>query len=85
MPSHNAAHPVAEDMNKRRDQGLRKWRLDDPYAIRRRTVVDPCFHTKEHQDFFETMFLHKSPAVSDMRYVDWEYIKANEHYFPHLR
>ena len=29
--------------------------------------------------------LDKSPAVSDMRYVDWKYIKANEDYFPNVQ
>ncbi|KAI5006073.1 hypothetical protein ZWY2020_033316 [Hordeum vulgare] len=71
-------------MKKRRDQGPRKWRSVDPYAVRKRTVADPQFHTKEQQDFYETVLLDKSSAVSDMRYVDWEYIKANKHYFPHV-
>lgn len=75
LPLHNEAHPVAEDMKKRRDQGLRQWR----------TVVDPYFHTKEQQDFYETMLLCKSPVVSDMRYVDWEYIKEHEHFFHPVR
>ena len=47
IPDHNDAHPVAEDMNIRRDSGLRLWRLTDPYATRRRAAVDYRFHTKE--------------------------------------
>lgn len=47
LPEHNDTHLVAEDMKKRKDQGLRKWRADDLYAIRRRTAVDARFHTKE--------------------------------------
>ena len=46
IPDHNDAHPVAEDMKLRRDSGLRNWREADPYAVRRRTVVDYRFHTK---------------------------------------
>ncbi|KAI4991448.1 hypothetical protein ZWY2020_039819 [Hordeum vulgare] len=34
MPLHNDAHPIAEDMKKRTDQGLRLWNSADPYAIR---------------------------------------------------
>ncbi|KAI5022007.1 hypothetical protein ZWY2020_058737 [Hordeum vulgare] len=82
---HNAAHPIAEDMKKRKDVGLRKWRANDPYAVRRRTDVDPRFHTKEQQDFYDTVLFDKSPAVSDMRYVEWEYIKENENFFPHVQ
>ena len=37
---HNDAHPVAEDMNIRRDSGLRLWRMIDPYATRRTTAID---------------------------------------------
>ncbi|KAI4973267.1 hypothetical protein ZWY2020_028975 [Hordeum vulgare] len=70
LPLHNDAHPVAEDMKKRKDAGLRKWRVVDPYAVRRRTDVDPRFHTKEQQEFYETVLYDKSHAVSDMRYVD---------------
>ena len=55
IPDHNDAHPVAEDMKLRRDSGLRKWREADPYASRRRTAVDYRFHTKEQQDFYETV------------------------------
>ena len=47
IPDHNDAHPVAEDMRIRKDSGLRLWRMEDPYASRRRTVVDYRFHTKE--------------------------------------
>ena len=47
IPDHNDAHPVAENMKLRKDAGLRQRRLSDPYAIRRRTVVDYTFHTKE--------------------------------------
>ncbi|KAI4975410.1 hypothetical protein ZWY2020_049017 [Hordeum vulgare] len=64
---HNAAHQVAEDVRKSKDACLMKWRVVDPYAVRRRTVVDPRFHTKEQQDFYETVLFDKSPAVSDMR------------------
>ena len=70
LPAHDDTHPIAEDMKKRKDSGLRLWRANDPYASRRRTVVDPRFHTKEQQDFYETVLLDKSPAISDMRYVD---------------
>ena len=47
IPDHNDAHPVAENMKPRKDAGLRQWRLSDPYAFRRRIVVDYRFHTKE--------------------------------------
>ena len=47
LPLHNDAHPQAEDMKARKDKGLRLWRQSDPYAVRRRTAVDPRFHTKE--------------------------------------
>ena len=82
IPDHNDAHPVAEDMKLRRDSGLRKWREADPYASRRRTAVDYRFHTKEQQDFYETVLLDKKPIVCDMRWVDWQYIKDNEEYYP---
>ena len=82
IPDHNDAHPVAEDMKLRRDSGLRKWREADPYASRRRTAVDYRFHTKEQQDFYETVLLDKKPIVCDMRWVDWTYIKDNEEYYP---
>ena len=61
------------------------WRANDPYASRRKTAVDDRFYTKEQQDFYETVLLDKSPAVSDMRYVDWAYIKENEDYFPSVQ
>ena len=70
IPYHNDVHPVAEDMKLRKDAGLRKWRLTDPYAVRRRTVVDYRFHTKEQQDFYETVLLDKKPIVCDMRWVN---------------
>ncbi|KAI4970644.1 hypothetical protein ZWY2020_001558 [Hordeum vulgare] len=56
-----------------------------PHKDKKRTAVDPRFHTKEKQDFYETFLLNKSPAVNDMRFVDWAYIKANEDYFPHVQ
>ena len=70
IPDHNDAHPVAEDMNIRKDSGLRLWRMPDPYATRRRTDVDYKFHRKEQQDFYETILLDKKPIVCDMRWVD---------------
>ena len=82
IPDHNDAHPVAENMKIRKDSGLRLWRQSDPYAVRRRTVVDYRFHTKEQQDFYETILLDKKPIVCDMRWVDWEYIKENEDHYP---
>src|SRR3954471_3668979 len=82
IPDHNDAHPVAKDMKIRRDSGLRKWRAEDPYATRRSTVVDYRFHTKEQQDFYETVLLDKKLVVCDMRWVDWQYIKDNEEHFP---
>jgi hypothetical protein len=30
------------------------------------------------------MLLDKKPIVSDMKWVDWKYIDANEDYFPHV-
>ena len=51
IPDHNDAHLVIEDMHIRKDAGLRLWRQSDPYAVRRRTIVDYRFHTKEQQDF----------------------------------
>src|SRR4051812_24326197 len=68
IPDHNDAHPVAEDMKIRRDSGLKKWGEADPYASRRRTAVDYRFHTKEQQDFYETVLLDKKPIVCDMRW-----------------
>ena len=82
IPDHNDAHPVAEDMNIRKDSGLRLWRMADPYATRRRTAVDYRFHTKEQQDFYETILLDKKPIVCDMRWVDWTYMKENEEHYP---
>lgn len=82
IPDHSDAHPVAEDMKLRRDSGLRKWREADSYASRRRTAVDYRFHTKEQQDFYETVLLDKKPIVCDMRWVNWEYIKENEEHYP---
>ena len=70
IPDHNDAHPVAANMKLRKDAGLRPWRLSDPYAARRRTAVDYRFHTKEQQDFYETVLLDKKPIVCDMRWVD---------------
>ena len=64
IPDHNDAHPVAEDMRIRKDSGLRLWRMEDPYASRRRTAVDYRFHTKEQQDFYETVLLDKKPIVT---------------------
>ena len=78
IPDHNDAHPVVEDMHIRKDAGLRLWRQSDPYAIRRRTTVDYRFHTKEQQDFYETILLDKKPIVSDMRWVDWGFIDEKE-------
>ena len=69
-------------MKIRRDSGLRKWRETDPYATRRRTAVDYRFHTKEQQDFYDTILLDKKPIVCDMRWVDWEYVDNNEDHFP---
>ena len=63
IPDHNDAHPVAENMKIRKDAGLRLWKQSDPYAVRRRTAVDYRFHTKEQQDFYETILLDKKPIV----------------------
>jgi len=82
IPDHNDAHPVAEDMRIRKDAGLRQWRKADPYVVRRKTVLDYTFHTKEQQDFYETILLNKKPIVCDMRWVDWTYIRENEDHFP---
>ena len=78
---HNDAHPVAENTKIRKDSRLRLWREFDPYATRRRTVVDYRFHTKEQQDFYETIFLDMKPIVCDMRWVDWTYMKENEEHY----
>lgn len=82
IPDHDDNHPVAENMKVRKDADLRLWRQIDPYAMRRRTAVDYRFHTKEQQDFYETLLLDKKPIVSDMRWVDWKFIDENEYYFP---
>src|SRR3954471_9234055 len=82
IPDHNDAHPVAENMKIRRDSRLRKWREEYPYASRRRTTVDYRFHTKEQQDFYETVLLDKKPIVCEMRWVDWKYIKEKEAHYP---
>ena len=58
------------------------WRQSDPYAVRRRTTVDYRFHTKEQQDFYDTILLDKKPIVCDMKWVDWEYIQENEDHYP---
>ena len=84
MLDHNDAHTVDEDMKLKRDSGLRKWREADPYASRRRTAVDYRFHTKEQQDFYETVLLDKKPIVCDMRWVDWTYMKENEEHYPRV-
>ena len=69
-------------MRIRKDSGLRLWRMADPYATRRRTAVDYRFHTKEHQDFYETILLDKKPIVCDMKWVNWTYMKDNEEHYP---
>ena len=69
-------------MRIRKDSGLRLWRMADPYATRSRTVVDYRFHTKEQQDFYETILLDKKPIVCDMRWVDWKFIMENEQHYP---
>ena len=50
--------------------------------MRRRTAVDYRFHTKEQQDFYETILLDKKPIVCDMRWINWDYIKKNESHYP---
>lgn len=82
IPDHDDTHPVAENMNLKKDAGLRLWKKNDPCAIRRRATVDYRFHTKEQQDFYETVLLDKKPIVSYMRWVNWEYIDSNEYHFP---
>lgn len=48
LPAHDDTHLEAEDMKKRKDKGLRKWRVVDPYVARsRKTAVDYKFHTIE--------------------------------------
>ena len=44
--------------------------------------MDYRFHTKEQQDFYETVLLDKKPIVSDMRWVEWKFIDANADHFP---
>ena len=82
IPDHNDSHPVAEDMSIEKDTGLILWRQSDTYAVRWKTAVEYRFHTKEQQDFYETILLDKKPIVCDMKWVDWEYIDENEDYFP---
>nr|XP_040249521.1 transcriptional regulator ATRX homolog [Aegilops tauschii subsp. strangulata] len=82
IPDHDDNHPVAESMKVRKDAGLRLWRQCDPYAVRRMTAVDYRFHTKEQQDFYETILLDKKPIVCDMKWADWKYIDNNEDHFP---
>ena len=60
---------------------MRLWIQSDPYVVRRRTTVDYRFHTKEQQDFYETILLDKKPIVCDMKWVDWEFIRENEDHF----
>ena len=67
IPEHNDAHLVAEDMRIRKAAGLRQWRKADPYVVMRRTIVDYMFHTKEQQDFYETILLDKKPIVCETR------------------
>ena len=81
IPDHADNHPVAEDMKIRKDAGLRLWRQSYPYAVRRKTVVDYMFHTKEQHDFYETILLDKKPIVCDMKWEDWEYVDDNEDHF----
>ena len=64
IPDHDDNHPVAENMKIRKDAGLRLWRESDPYAVRSRTAMDYRFHTKEQQDFYETILLDKKPIVA---------------------
>lgn len=82
IPGHSDDHSIAENLKDGKDAGLRLWRQSDPYAVRRRTIVDYRFHAKEQQDSYETLLLDKKPIVCDMRWVDWTYIDDNEDYFP---
>ncbi|XP_073363188.1 uncharacterized protein [Aegilops tauschii subsp. strangulata] len=82
IPDHDDNHPVAENMKIRKDASLKLWRESDPYALRRRTAVDYRFHTKEQQDFYETILLDKKPIVCDIKWADWNYIDNNEDHFP---
>lgn len=84
LPARNDEHPLVENMKERKGKGLQKWREADPYTIRRRTAVDSRFHTREQQDFYETVLVDKKPIVSDMRYVDWKFIDNNADRFPHV-
>ena len=84
IPDHDDGHPVAENLKLRKDSGLREWRKVDPYSARRRTSCDYQFHTIEQHDFYETVLLDKKPIISNMKWVDWKYINANEDYFPHI-
>ena len=63
IPDHNDAHPVAEDMHIRKDAGLRLWRQLDPYAVRRRTIVDYRFHSTQRSNriFMKQFCLTRSP------------------------
>ena len=72
-------------MKLKKDAGLRLWRRIDPYATRRRIAVDYRFHTKEQQDFYETILLDKNPIVCDMKWVDWKYIDSNHYKKRHIR
>ena len=81
IPDHDDNHLVAKNMKERTDAGLKLWRQVDPYAVRRRTDVNYRSHTKEQQDFYGIVLLDKKPLVSDMRWVDWEFIHENEDYF----
>ena len=83
IPDRDHTHLVAENMM-RTDKVLCQWKLSDTYAVRRRTACDYLFHTREQQDFYETVLLDKKPIVSDMKWVDWKYIDANEDNFPHV-
>ena len=44
--------------------------------------MDYRFHTKEQQNFYETILLDKKPIVCDMKWADWDYIDENEDHFP---
>ena len=56
----------------------------DPYVARRRAACDYHFHTREQQDFYQTVFLEKKPIVRDTKWVDWKCIDANEDNFPRV-
>lgn len=74
--------PKIPTITQRKDAGHRLRRQSDPYVVRRRTAVDYRFHTKEQQDFYETIILDKKPIMCDMKWVDWKYIDNNEDHFP---